>query len=57
MKNSYKKYVEQFIKRKMKQNKLKNNKDISVITCTNLPNSLDNILENFIRQDYEKLEN
>ena len=29
---------------------------MSIITCTNLPYSIDNILENFIRQDYEKKE-
>ncbi|WP_236914999.1 glycosyltransferase [Clostridium sp. Cult2] len=56
MKNSYSKYVEDYIKKRMKQLKTRSNLSVSVITCTNLPYSLSNILENFIRQDYEKKE-
>jgi cellulose synthase/poly-beta-1,6-N-acetylglucosamine synthase-like glycosyltransferase len=56
MENYFKEYIEQFFKKKIKKDKFKNNKDVSVITCTNLSNSLNNILDNFNRQDYEKKE-
>jgi cellulose synthase/poly-beta-1,6-N-acetylglucosamine synthase-like glycosyltransferase len=56
MKKSYNKYVEDYMKKRVKQSKIISNRDTSIITCTNLPYSLNNIIENFIRQDYEKKE-
>src|SRR5690554_6781458 len=56
MNNYYKKYIYEFIKKRMEKNKLKTPNGVSIITCTNKPHVLNNILENFNRQDYLKKE-
>ena len=56
MKSSYKRYVGEFIKRKIKQSKIRTLNGVSIITCTNKPHTLNNILINFNRQDYKEKE-
>lgn len=55
-KNSYKDYIYNFIKKRLEEKKLKSLGGVSIITCTNKADTLDNILANFIRQDYWKKE-
>ncbi|MCF6464133.1 glycosyltransferase [Clostridium sp. Cult1] len=52
MKNSYKKYVYNFIKKRLEVKNIKSFEGVSIITSTNKPHTLTNILENFNRQDY-----
>ena len=56
MKSVYYKYIYDFIKRKIEANKNKLPNGVSIITCTNKPNTLNNIIDNFARQNYEKKE-
>ncbi|MCF6460038.1 glycosyltransferase [Clostridium sp. Cult3] len=56
MMNPINKSIDKFLKRKKITSSILNNKGVSIITCTNLPHSLDNILDNFIRQDVDTKE-
>lgn len=56
MKTSVNKSIQNLISKKVKQYKLIMKTGISIITCTNKSYSLNNILNNFNRQDYEKKE-
>lgn len=50
------KSLDEFYARKNKQNPIVLNTDVSIITCTNVLNSLENILANFNRQDFSSKE-
>lgn len=50
------KSIDKFIEKKLKEYVIKDDSGVTVITCTNLPDSLDNILANFYRQDFEEKE-
>lgn len=50
------KSIDKFIEKKLKEYVIENDSGVTVITCTNLPDSLDNILANFYRQDFEEKE-
>lgn len=50
------KSLDNFYARKKKQNSIVTNTDVSIITCTNVLNSLENILSNFNRQDFSRKE-
>ena len=56
MGHDYKKYCYEFIKKKLKQNKYRLPNGVSIVTCTNKPHTLNNILDNFNRQEYTKKE-
>ncbi len=56
MEKPYKKYVEEFLIKKMKKNEFLTDSGVSVITCTNKKHTLNNIISNFNRQDYGKKE-
>lgn len=51
--NPVNKSIKAFLERKNIKSSVKSNNGVSVITCTNLPNSLDNILNNFLRQNLD----
>lgn len=51
MKNPVNKSIYQFLVRKGLKNYLKDENRVSIITCTNKKGSIDNILDNFNRQD------
>ena len=44
--------IDEFIRRKFRLNTTNSNKGVSIITCTNVIESLNNILANFNRQEY-----
>lgn len=52
MKNYYKDYANDFIKKRLEDSKLTTIDGVSIITCTNKPHTLNNILDNFNRQYY-----
>ena len=56
MKKLYKKYAYEQILKKLKKNNLLQPKGVTIITCTNKPQTLPNIIENFHKQDFEKKE-
>lgn len=56
MEKPYRKYVENYLRKRIRQNELLINSGFSVITCTNKNHTLDNIIDNFNRQDFDKKE-
>ena len=56
MQGSCNQYVYELIKGKMKKGNAKSSNGVSIITCTNKPHSLNNILINYNRQDHKEKE-
>lgn len=56
MKDLYKKYAYELLMKRLKEYNLSEHSGVTVITCTNKPHTLQNIIDNFNRQDFEKKE-
>lgn len=56
MEKPYKRYVEKYLKKRLKQPESDINDGVSIITCTNKVDTLDNIINNFIQQDHHNKE-
>ena len=56
MQNQYRNYIEKYVISKLKKSQQNVKVGVSIITCTNKDFTLNNILENYIRQDYDNKE-